>query len=191
MFACPICCGFDWANDRRSRRCVGSGSAPEAFEPLARLGIEALADPASRAPLLVIAMLGPDEVTEKALRGQLPDLLARDAPDGVVGGDDAYALGEAVLGREPLEKVVGVAREANRERPDVPLLPDPVEDDHSADALSRHVAREQVDEFAAIAERACVEEVVAVEEVEGRVGHANIVPADRPYAELVRCRRAS
>ena len=119
----------------------------------------------------MVAALGADEVGEEPLRGQLPHLLTGDAAHGVIGGDDADPFREPVLGREPLEQVVRVVREADRERPDVTLLPHPVEDDDAADALSRDVTREEVDELAALSKVSCVEEVVAVEEVEGRVGH--------------------
>ena len=53
-----------------------------------------------------------------------------------------------VVGREPLEQRVGVRRVADRERPDLELLADAVEDDDPAGAVHRDEAGELVDELA-------------------------------------------
>ena len=57
--------------------------------------------------------------------------------------------------------------EADAEGADLPVLPHAVEDDDAAGAAHRHEAREVVDQLVAVGEPARVEEVRAVEEIEG------------------------
>ena len=78
-----------------------------------------------------------------------------------------------MLGGQPLEQRVGVRRVADGERPDLDLLADAVEDDDAARPGHRDEARELVDELAHVLLPAGVKEVVAVEEVERRLGHVS------------------
>ena len=55
-----------------------------------------------------------------------------------------------LLGREPLEERVGVRRVTHRERPDLDVLADAVEDDDAARTFHRHEAGERVGQFAHI-----------------------------------------
>ena len=88
-----------------------------------------------------------------------------------VRGDEADPLPVPVPGGEPLEQRVGIRRVAHRERPDLMLLADAVEDDHAPRAVHRDEAGELVDELAHVGAPAGVQDVVAVEQVEGRLGH--------------------
>ena len=78
-----------------------------------------------------------------------------------------------MLGGQALEHGVGVRREANLERPVLLVRTDAVEDDNAAGAMHRHEAGQQVDELAAIFDSSRVQDVVAVEQVEGRVRHSS------------------
>jgi len=57
--------------------------------------------------------------------------------------------------------------EADAEGTDLPVLPHAVEDHDAAGAAHRHEARELVDELVAVSEPARVEEIRAVEQIEG------------------------
>src|SRR5439155_13726219 len=92
---------------------------------------------------------------------------------GRVRGDDADPLAIPVLDGRPLDQPVGVGLEANLERAVRGLVAGAVEDDDAARAAERDEAREPVDELAPLAEAPRVQQVVAVEEVEGRL-------SDRP-----------
>jgi len=83
-----------------------------------------------------------------------------------------------VLGREPLEQRVGVGRVAHRERPELELLPDAVEHDDAAGALEGDEARERVGQLTNVRERAGVQQVVTVEQVQRRVGHISMLRPD-------------
>ena len=148
-------------------------AAAEALEALARLGVEPVAEPRSRPPLLRlgIAMARRLELGQEAPRGDLQHLLPRHAAHRVVGGHDADLLGAAILGREALEEVVRMRGPPHLERSDSALDPGPVEDDDSARATPRDEAREEVDELVRVGPLARVQQVVAVEEVQGRIGH--------------------
>ena len=71
-----------------------------------------------------------------------------------------------MLGGKTLDDIVGVGRELNRQGPNRPLLPSPVEDDDAARTAQSDVAGEAVDELTAVKEAARVEDVVPVEEIE-------------------------
>jgi predicted nucleotidyltransferase len=91
-----------------------------------------------------------------------------------------------MLGRKAFDEVVGVLGEAHLERPDGGIVAPPVEDDDGTRAAEGHVARQPVDEVAAVAKRPRVEDVVAVEEVEHLAKDAR-VDAERAYlSELAR-----
>ena len=116
-------------------------------------------------------MLDGRELREERTRRELAHLLPGCPAHGVIGRDDAHELGAAVLGRETLEEIVGVRSEPHGERPDRALLPHAVEDDDAASAPTGDEARERVHQLVAIRERPRVEQVVAVEQVEGRLSH--------------------
>ena len=119
------------------------------------------------------------EVSDEGRRGQLHHLLARGAAHGEVGGDEADAFAAAKLSGELLEHGVRMGRVADLERTVRPLLADTVEDHHSAGALEGHEARKPVDELTRIRERARVEDVVTVEEIESRFSHRSAACAPR------------
>ena len=83
-------------------------AAPQTVELLARLGIETIADSPPCAALLVIDVLYGLKFGEKRAGAELAHLLTRGPAHRMVGGHDANELGRAVLGREPLEEVVGM-----------------------------------------------------------------------------------
>src|SRR6266540_956175 len=141
--------------------------APQAFELRPRLVVEPLCELRTGA----LAMTRRLEVAEERLRAQLAYLLARGPAYGRVRGDEADALQVAMLGREPLDQRVGVRRVAHRERPSLGVLSDAVEHHDAAGTLQRHEAGERVDELAGVREGAGVKQVVAVEEIQRRLGH--------------------
>ena len=99
-----------------------------------------------------------------------------------VGGDDGDTLVEAPVGGEPLDQLVGVRGEAHLERADPAFLASAVEDDDAAGAAERDVTGEPVDQLVAGAGPARVDEVVAVEEKERRVGHPQASASQRAHA---------
>jgi hypothetical protein len=76
-----------------------------------------------------------------------------------------------VLGGQPLDQCVGVLGIAHLERSQVAILPHAVEDDDAARTAHGHEARELIGQLADVLEPARVQKVVAVEEVERRLGH--------------------
>ena len=64
-----------------------------------------------------------------------------------------------------------MGREPHLQRTDRTLVSRAVEYEHSAGSAPGDEAREHVDELVAVGERPCVKQVVAVEEVEGRLSH--------------------
>src|SRR3990172_5618571 len=142
--------------------------AAQALESLAGLGVEAVAE--LRARLLAV-LDGSKLVAHEVRRRDLLHLDSGGAAHGGVGGDEADALARPVLGRESLEQRVGVRRVAHGEPAELALLAGPVEADAPACAARRDEARERVGQLAHVREAARVQEVVAVEEVEGRIGH--------------------
>ena len=85
-----------------------------------------------------------------------------------------------VLGGQPLEQRVGVRRVPDRERPDLDLLADAVEDDDPARPVHGDEAGELVGQLAHVGASARVEQVVAVEEVERGLGHDAMVGQVHP-----------
>src|SRR3990170_9030292 len=105
-------------------------AAPQPLESLASLLVERVAQ-ARAVRLLVTRLL--EGFEERAGRALL-HRLARRAPDGEVGRDEADLLVVAVLGGEPLEQCIRVRRVADCERPDLGIGADAVPDEHSARA---------------------------------------------------------
>ena len=102
---------------------------------------------------------------------ELAHLLARRPPDGVVRRDDADALGVRFSAASRSRRSSAWAVNRTCERTDRTLLAGAVEDDDAARPAPGDEAREHVDELVAVGERPCVKQVVAVEEVEGRLSH--------------------
>jgi hypothetical protein len=111
------------------------------------------------------------QLAEERLRAQLSDFLPRGSPDGRVRRDEKDALGSPVLGCEALDQRVGVLGVTHLQRSQLPIMPYAVEHDDAARAAHRDEARELVRELPHVLELARVQKVVAVEEVEGWVGH--------------------
>ncbi len=76
-----------------------------------------------------------------------------------------------MLRGQPLENGVGMRREANGERADLSVRSDAVPDQDSPRPAHRDEGGERVRELALTAERARVEQVVPVEEVQRRLSH--------------------
>ena len=142
-------------------------AAAEPLEPCARLVVEAVAEPGA-VRLLMARLL---QVGDERAGRSLLHLLPRGAADREVRGDEADDLAGAVLGGQPLEHRIGVGRVPNGERPHLRVDPDAVPDEEAAGAAQRHERRQRVGQLALVRVAACVEEVVAVEEVEGRLSH--------------------
>ena len=88
-----------------------------------------------------------------------------------------------MLGREPLEQAVRGLGEPDLERAEAAVGANAVEDDDATRAAQGDVARETVDQLLTVAKAPGVEEVVAVEEVDGRVRQVRPPPcvaASRP-----------
>ena len=111
------------------------------------------------------------QVAHESRRAQLHDFLAGGATHGEVGGDEADPFLAPKFSGKPLEQRVRVPGVPDLERPVRPFLPDAVEDDHAAGAPEGNEARKPIDELAWIGERPGVQDVVAVEEVKGRLSH--------------------
>src|SRR5215211_7270599 len=111
------------------------------------------------------------QLLDQQPRAQRRHLLTGSAPDRRVGGDEADALGVAVLGGEALEQVVGMGRVANLERAIVGALAGAVEDEHTSGAAKRDEARQRVAKLLDVGERTGVQDVETVEEVERRLRH--------------------
>ena len=92
-----------------------------------------------------------------------------------------------MLGGKTLDDIVGVGRELNRQGPNRPLLPSPVEDDDAARTAQSDVAGEAVDELTAVKEAARVEDVVSVEEIEHLAKDAHVEDL-RAYLDEVAAR---
>ena len=155
-----------WASgrDRAGRRTRRSAlTAAKPLEPRTGLRVDAIGEPARG----VLAMGHRRELAEKRRGAALSHLLATRSPDCGVGRDEEHRLARASLGREPLEHRVGMGSEADAEGTDLPVLPHAVEDHDAAGAAHRHEARELVDELVAVSEPARVEEIRAVEQIEG------------------------
>jgi hypothetical protein len=134
-------------------------AAPQALELLARRRVEAVADAAAGARLLVIDVLDRLESREKRTRGDLAYLLPGCPAHSVIGRDDAHELGLPVLCRETLEEIVGMRSEPHLERADRGVLPVPVEYQHPTGAAQPDEACEHVGELAAICKPARMEEI--------------------------------
>jgi len=154
--------------------------APQALESLSRLGIDAVAD-AARA---ILAMLHRLEHGGELARADLRDRLAGGAPDGCVRRDQANAFTLPGLRSQPLEQSIRVRREAHLELTVPRVGSHAVEDDDSAGPADGDEARQSVDQLLPLLETGRAEDVVAVEQVEGRIrqrdASAPRTPATRP-----------
>jgi hypothetical protein len=109
------------------------------------------------------------QLDEERPRRTVSYLLTACPPDGRVAGHEQYRLVRAVLGREALQHRVRIRCERDGQRAEPAVRADAVEHDDTARAVHRDEARQEVDELIAIAERARVEEVRPVEQIEGRL----------------------
>ncbi len=160
------------------------------LELLAGLLVESIADATAGSPLFPLSMSRRLEVDEEEPGRKRAYFLAGHPADGVVRRDDADELVDPVRGGEPLEQIVGMRGVAHGQRTDLTVLTRPVEDRDSARAPLRNEARENVDEILGAREAPRMEHVVAVEEIEGRVGHVSrrrpAVVSTRTGAEQLR-----
>jgi hypothetical protein len=152
------------------RTYVRSTSAAPALQLGKRFGVEPVAQIARRPRLLGRRR----ELGEKGLRGQLSHLLPGRAPHGHVRGDDADLLLRAVFGRQALDQGVRVLGEPNLERAEARLRAMAVEDEDPPDALAGDPARQDVPQLGRLGEAAGVEQVVTVEQVEGRLSDGEV-----------------
>src|SRR5918995_1475424 len=90
-------------------------AAAHSLEPVAGFVVERVAQPRAVGLLVTRVM----KTVEERARRALLHRLARRAPHGEVGRDEADLLGVTMLGGEPLEQRVRIRRVANRERPDL------------------------------------------------------------------------
>jgi hypothetical protein len=141
-------------------------ASTKAFKALAGLGVETVAHTAR----CCFGVLGGGEVAEERPRGELSHVLARCAEYRRVGGDEADKLRCAMLGRQALDKGVRVRGESDFERAQRAVVAAAVEDDDAASPLGRHEARKRVGQLTSVGVVSCVEQVVAVEEVERGIG---------------------
>src|SRR5579864_5699603 len=109
------------------------------------------------------------ELGEEGPRGQDPHLHPGRPAHGLVGRDDGHLLSAPPLGGEPFDERVRVLGPAHLERAVALVGTEPIEHEHTARALRRHPARQQIAQLLRRAEAARVEEVEAVEEIEGRL----------------------
>jgi hypothetical protein len=105
-------------------------------------------------------------------RRALLHLLPGGAAECEVGGDEADDFGRAVLGGEPLQQGVRVRHVAHGERPELDVRPYAVPDEDASGAVQRDEARERVGQLAPVGEVGLAQDVVAVEEIEGRLSHS-------------------
>src|SRR6185503_3810990 len=129
------------------------------------------------------ARIGPGalvELSQERLRRDPAGFLSGGSTNLAVGRDDPDLLALAVLSGEALDERVRFPREANLQAPVGRVLPDAVEHDDPPCPMHGHEARQPVDQLLALPERARVEDVVAVEEIE----HAVRMPVWRPSAPI-------
>ena len=122
------------------------------------------------------------QVGHEGAGGALLHLLAGRAADREVGGDEADDLGRTVLGGQPLEHGIRVRREAHRQRAHLGVDADAVPDEKTARTAHRHERRERVGQLALVGVAAGVEQVVTIEEVEGRISHRAVAVPRRGTA---------
>ena len=126
------------------------------------------------------------EIPQEGLRRDPAGFLSGSSANLTIGGDHPDLLLPTVLGGEALDERVRLRGEANGQVPVRRVLADAVEDDHPPCAAHCDEARQAVDQLLALPERARVEDVVAVEEIEHLAKDAR-VEAERAYLdELVR-----
>jgi hypothetical protein len=149
-------------NNRSRRSAVG---APQALEAFTRLRIETVADPAGA----VLAMLDRFERRGELARADLRNRLTGSPSDGRVRGDEAHPLAVPGLRSQPLQQSVGMRSKAHLERAVALVGSRAVEDDDTAGPADRNEARQGVDQLLPLVEAGGAEDVVAVEQVEGRI----------------------
>jgi hypothetical protein len=122
------------------------------------------------------------EIPQEVLRRNPAGFLSGSSANLTIGGDHPDLLLPTVLGSKTLDECVRVLGEADGQVTIRCVLPDAVEDDHAMCAAQRDEARQTVDQLIALPERARVENVVAVEEIDHLAKDAR-VEAERAYLE--------
>ena len=125
-------------------------------------------------------MRGRLDVGEKAAGRALFDLATGRAAERRVGRDEANALCDAMFGSKPFEERIRVSRIPHLEASHDAVFSPSVEDDDAPRAFDRHEVGEAVDEISRAAELARVQDVVAVEEIQGRLRHGRRLGGGRP-----------
>ena len=158
-------------------------SAAQTLEGRTRVLIERVLDLGAPSSCPVSALI---EIPQEVLRRDPAGFLSRGSADLTIGGDHPHLLLPAVLGGEALDERVRLLGEADGQVAVGRVLADAVEDDHAACTADCDEARQAVDQLIALPERACVEDVVPVEEIEHFAKDAR-VEAERAYLDdLVR-----
>ena len=142
-------------------------AAPQALEASPRLGVE----PVPQTARFHFDVPGGRQLPEEGAGREGTHLLSRRAPDRGVGRDEAHELAGATLCRESLEQRVRMGREPDLQGAQGPVLADAVEDHDSPRSLRGDKAGKRVGQLRGVAKVTGVQEVVAVEEVERRLGH--------------------
>jgi hypothetical protein len=124
------------------------------------------------------------EIPQEVLRRHPAGFLSGGSADLTIGGDHPDLLLRTVLGGEALDECVRLRGEANGQVPAGGVLADTVEDDYPPCAAHCDEARQAVDQLLALPERARVEDVVAVEQIEHLAKDAR-VEAERAYLDEV------
>ncbi len=141
--------------------------AAEAFQALASLSVDAIADAAR----LAFPVLHRREPRREFPGADLRHLLSGGAPDGCVRGDEADPLSVPVLGGKALEEGIGVAGETHVQCSEARVGPDPVEDHDASSSADCDEARERVDQLIPFLQPRGAQQVVSVEQVEGGIRH--------------------
>jgi len=150
------------------RTCVRSAlAAPHPLERFARRGIK----PLTKLLRPFVPMSRLLEVAEEGLGRKLLHLVPRRAANRCIGRNENDVTAVSMLGRQAFENRVRVLGEANLERTVRLIGSVPVEDEHTARALQRNEAREPIAKLPRVRVVARVQQVVTVEEVQGRFGH--------------------
>jgi hypothetical protein len=154
----------------------------QTLEGRTRVLIERFLDPGARFRRVSRAVV---EVAQEGLRRNAPRLLPSSAPNGAVGGDDGDLLVGPVFCREALDEGIRLLCEADGQIAVGGVLPHAVEDDDAPGAAHGDEARQPVDQLLPLAERAGVEDVVAVEEIEHLAKDARVEDERAYLDELV------
>jgi hypothetical protein len=153
--------------------------APQTLEGRTRVLIERILDLGASSRCRLGALV---EIPQEGLRRDPAGFLSGSSSNLTIGRDHPNLLLAAMLGGEALDECICVLGEADGQVTIRCVLADAVEDDDAMCAAQRDEARQAVDQLIALPERARVEDVVAVEEIEHLAKDAR-VEAERAYLE--------